>query len=822
MSRTIKEILSLIDKKKSDFHMDENDFRVLIGNPDVIEHSDFSNIVEVMNDFLHNTEEFQSETYEKILDNPVWLDISELQEYLGWRIEPYFWRFRNFAEFQEEYSKNPRISKFIPLALRGAEAEYFTTFHLCSLFQHTPELVSDPEIEKAALTRVENIAEVFKKGEHFDHEGLWEAVLAIAKIPYLINHSSIKEALLGLNDFFAGYVFGADVGPFQGEVAAPNASAMLVVPYLTTDPLLQIALAYRIKEMKFTQEALDLPEFVEQLPLMYTCPLICLHFKKIGINLEGKNCPEVTQSDIEAYADALMKTKWPGVVAHGLFEFPGIYETDVIQKAIEHRCEDIAIKIETASSWYDAPMVWWFHDIPEILSHPRVKNAIRSNIDLLMNQFNTRTEEEHNHYRDILLGNISQPKRGTITVRYYDEGGKETATYIHQDEVHVECSNEGITNIKLDQFSSFPKMQKLSLNGNPIDELDLSAFVDFHNLEELDVDGMTNLVIDPMFKFVDWSPALVNLRNRISWQDYRITSRPKYTGTDYYLGWIHIETKFMTALSRMNKMKYMLQMGMLFGLGLSHLAAFDGELLELAVDRSKRSHPVMLMSRMQDDIESIIENIENGIDVYNKENSKSPYNIQGFIDGMKELSPSVRMRAQIAFIGGLGLPQLAGYDGNLVEVLESLSLPEDATMSKVTTRIQEVLIEKLKDQVAHKGPSLFMDMEKMVLTKAAPVAAFASQRKQSEIEETVLYEDANIDLRPLWVTGWGYEILKALKCGLNIDRPRFERIRSAFERANLTLKMTKNKKDARTGVVISEEMKQAVYWMALDPLDRVR
>lgn len=364
-------------------------------------------------------------------------------------------------------------------------------------------------------------------------------------------------------------------------------------------------------------------------------------------------------------------------------------------------------------------------------------------------------------------------------------------------------------------------MEKLSLQGNQIDELDVSSLVLYQNLMEFNIGGRTKLLIDPMFKFVDWCPALVKLRESISWQDYEVTSAPKLS-QNMYLGWVNVENKFMSAVSKMNDMKYMLQMGMLFGLGLSHLAAFDGNLLELAVDEEKRRHAIMIMARMQDDIEKIRSDVENGISSYNDENTTSSYNIRGFIDGLKALTPAVRMRAQIAYIGGLGLPELAGYDGDLVEILEALQLPEDASFSKVTERVQEVLVEKLKNQLAHKGPTLFMDSDRMLTSMASAIAAFATHRKQMEFEETVLYEESIIDLQPLWITGWGYEVLKAMKCGLTIDYAGFEQVKSAFQRINLILKTTTNPENVGTTVVMSEDMKQAVYWMAMDPLDRVR
>ncbi|MHA2022279.1 MAG: hypothetical protein ACTSWQ_01315 [Candidatus Thorarchaeota archaeon] len=823
MSRTIEEILILIDEGNTEFYIDEEDFMVLLGHPELIKQS---NVVTQMRGFLENVEELSPDMINKLVKNAEWLDASELQNYFGWILANFFWKFRDFTGFQEEYDKNPGMSNIIPSAISLAPAQDFELFHIFRIIQHTPELISKSEIKTAALSRVDEIAKVLKKGEHFEDNGLWglwEVVLAIAKIPYLIDHPTIKETLIRQADFFAGYVFGADAGPFEGDVASPNASAMLQVRYLVRQPVLHIALAYRIKEMDLTRESLDHPEVIKQIPLLYEDPLICLHLKMKGINLDDKDCSDVTESDIESYAEALMRTKWPHVVAHGLYDFQEIYSSDVIQNAVKQRCVDIAAKIKAATNWTEGPRVYWFHDIPEILSHPQVKEAITSQIDLLMNQFNsfTITEEELNHYRNILLGNTPTPARGTITVRYREEGGKESAAYIHKDVVHVDCSNKWITHIDLDQFSNFPKMQKLSLEGNQINELDVSSLVLYQNLMELNIGGLTKLLIDPMFKFVDWCPALVKLRENISWQDYEVTSAPKLS-QNMYLGWVNVENKFMSAVSEMNDMKYMLQMGMLFGLGLSQLAAFDGNLLELAVDRGKRSHAIMIMARMQDDIEKIRSDVENGISSYNDENATSPYNIRGFIDGLKALTPAVRMRAQIAYIGGLGLPELAGYDGDLVEILEALSLPEDTSFSKVTERVQEVLVEKLKNQLAHKGPTLFMDSDKMLTSMASAIAAFATHRKQMEFDETVLYEESIMDLKPLWITGWGYEVLKAMKCGLTIDYTGFEKVKSAFQRINLTLKTTTNPEKVGTTVVMSENMKQAVYWMAMDPLDRVR
>ncbi len=404
MSRTIEEILSLIDEGNTEFYIDEEDFRVLLGHPELIKQS---NVITQMRGFLENVRELSRDMINELVKNAEWLDASELQSHLGWGLSYFFWNFRNFPDFQEEYAKNPEIVNIIPLAIRFTPSHDFDLFHIFRIIQHTPELISSSEIQTATLSRVDDIAKILKKGEHFEENGLWEAMLAMAKIPYLIDHPTIEETLIRQADFFAGYVFGADAGPFEGDVASPNASAMLQIRYLVRQPVLQIALAYRIKEMDLTRESLDHPEVIKQIPLLYEVPLICLHLKMKGINLDDKDCSDVTESDIESYAEALMRTKWPHVVAHGLYDFQEIYSSDVIQNAVKQRCVDIAARIKAATNWTEGPRVYWFRDIPEILSHPQVKEAITSQIDLLMGQFDsfTITEEELNHYRNILLGN---------------------------------------------------------------------------------------------------------------------------------------------------------------------------------------------------------------------------------------------------------------------------------------------------------------------------------------------------------------------------------------------------------------------------------
>jgi hypothetical protein len=84
--------------------------------------------------------------------------------------------------------------------------------------------------------------------------------------------------------------------------------------------------------------------------------------------------------------------------------------------------------------------------------------------------------------------------------------------------------------------------------------------------------------------------------------------------------------------------------------------------------------------------------------------------------------------------------------------------------------------------------------------------------RKTEIQETSIGVRGNeVDLRELWLTTYGYDILNALEMNLTTDLTGFEHVKRAFEELGHELKIGDS---SISGVNMSGAMKDCIWWIA--------
>jgi hypothetical protein len=142
------------------------------------------------------------------------------------------------------------------------------------------------------------------------------------------------------------------------------------------------------------------------------------------------------------------------------------------------------------------------------------------------------------------------------------------------------------------------------------------------------------------------------------------------------------------------------------------------------------------------------------------------------------------------------MSELACYDGNLSDIIDML--PEKGSYNKGVKILREKMIYKLIDQLKNNGSTLFFDIDELSTRDASVLIPLILKRRKKELQRLRLYESSGyVDLTPLWKTGYGYEILKVLNLKKTIHVKEFKKVRDAFSKIGIRLRLTAELKKAK-------------------------
>ncbi len=119
--------------------------------------------------------------------------------------------------------------------------------------------------------------------------------------------------------------------------------------------------------------------------------------------------------------------------------------------------------------------------------------------------------------------------------------------------------------------------------------------------------------------------------------------------------------------------------------------------------------------------------------------------------------------AQCAFLEDLGMSELACYDGSTSDIISLL--PTVGTYEDGVEIIRTGLISLLRDQLEKDGSTLFFDIDKLAITPGSVLVPLIVSQREKELKDIILYQyDGRVNLMPMWLTGFGFNILQAVGC----------------------------------------------------------
>ncbi|MDF1540344.1 MAG: leucine-rich repeat domain-containing protein [Candidatus Thorarchaeota archaeon] len=135
---------------------------------------------------------------------------------------------------------------------------------------------------------------------------------------------------------------------------------------------------------------------------------------------------------------------------------------------------------------------------------------------------------------------------------------------------------------------------------------------------------------------------------------------------------------------------------------------------------------------------------------------------------IETIEPRCWFRAQKGFLEGMGIPELAGFDGDpslLINDSED-ALDFESARNSVFDRTMVLLEEQLQEE----GPTLFLDVQQMARSRASKLIPLVAELRDREMKNVILPVGGNsVHLLPLWQTHYGMELLRVLRYGLTTD-----------------------------------------------------
>jgi len=146
----------------------------------------------------------------------------------------------------------------------------------------------------------------------------------------------------------------------------------------------------------------------------------------------------------------------------------------------------------------------------------------------------------------------------------------------------------------------------------------------------------------------------------------------------------------------------------------------------------------------------------------------------------KKFAIGHEFQAQVILLNGLGMPELACYDGRVREIVKHL--PKTGSYEEGVQHLYSKMVKLLENQLQRGGSTLYFDLDTLSTTPGSVLLPEVLSRRTAELQELVLFDKSGtIDLFPLWLTSYGHKILSALGTKRYVSKSRLSEINMALK-----------------------------------------
>lgn len=172
-------------------------------------------------------------------------------------------------------------------------------------------------------------------------------------------------------------------------------------------------------------------------------------------------------------------------------------------------------------------------------------------------------------------------------------------------------------------------------------------------------------------------------------------------------------------------------------------------------------------------------------------------------------------RVQQDILMALGLKRYGFIDSDLKDLLLSIE-PETPTQD-AQEFVRRNIVNSIASGVDNNGTTTGLKLEELA-TEHEEIAVRSQhiiKLRESEMEKTVVAKrNGELDLGGLWLTAYGYEILMSLDIHLTADLYELAKIKKTFRKLGFELKTSETSERRASGVKMSNELKEAIWWIA--------
>ncbi len=178
-----------------------------------------------------------------------------------------------------------------------------------------------------------------------------------------------------------------------------------------------------------------------------------------------------------------------------------------------------------------------------------------------------------------------------------------------------------------------------------------------------------------------------------------------------------------------------------------------------------------------------------------------------------ELDQVEKMHLQTTLLKLLGLEEYRGVTLDIIQLLRSMKHESD--FSHAVESLREILFEQLTKQVSEGGMTHFVDIDWLSNNElAVHIPAVIATRKAEMDSVAIQKRNGMYDLRPLWVTAYGFELLTALGLGLETDDEGLKSIQRSLDNVDLRLRIVVRKWSIRWPPGLSSVMREYIFSLA--------
>jgi len=169
-------------------------------------------------------------------------------------------------------------------------------------------------------------------------------------------------------------------------------------------------------------------------------------------------------------------------------------------------------------------------------------------------------------------------------------------------------------------------------------------------------------------------------------------------------------------------------------------------------------------------------------------------------------------RVQQDILCAMGCRNYGFIDCDLSDLF--LSIPADSPIEMAREQVRKKLLEEITRIVDTRGATTGLNVEELSAYhwEIAKRIQRIIELREAEMQRVIVgVINTGMDLRELWLTAYGFEVLTALEMRLTTNLKGLEKVKTAFSELGFELKTGKT---SRSGVKMSDELKQAIWWIA--------